>query len=274
MTSNSPCEPDRNGLLRAPIAWNRLGTNSAFTLLEILLAISISIGLFLVALHFYQHAADLRAQLIRESERLSTIRQVMDRMSTDLRAAFAQSPQGFMGDSNSLRFVTTHVPSRLAWSSGAADPSAARETDLKVISYAVARGAEGTNLVVRGFSRTEQTLAVVKPSVTTSLLTNNIGAPMTATNLVTEPITDAIRFLRFRFWDGSVWADSWIGSAHPVGVEVTLATEALPEGEHPDDYSGEIFRRVIHLPGGTPSTGDFELVRRYSQPSRLTANVP
>ncbi|MSU60840.1 MAG: hypothetical protein EXS31_00340 [Pedosphaera sp.] len=249
-------------------------SNGAFTLLEILLAMSIAIGLFLVALHFYQHATDLRAQLIQESERLSTIRQVMDRMSTDLRAAFAQSPQGFMGDSNSLRFVTTHFPSRLAWSFGAADPAAVRETDLKLIRYEVARGTEGTNLVAKGFSRTEHMLAEVKPAVTKSLLTNNISAAMTMTNLVAEPITDAIRFLRFRFWDGSAWTDSWIGSSHPIGVEVTLATDALPEAEHPDDYSGEIFRRVIYLPSGSPSIGDFELARRLSQPSKLTANVP
>ena len=52
----------------------------AFTLIEVVLAISIAIGIMLVLLFFYNQAATLRVQLVQQAERLSTIRLLMDRI--------------------------------------------------------------------------------------------------------------------------------------------------------------------------------------------------
>ena len=257
-----------------PIQRIRARRATAFTLLEVLLAISIALGLFVVALHFYQHAADLRTQLIDESERLSAIRQVMDRVTADLRGGFAPSSQGFSGDSNSLCFVTTHFPSRLAWRSTAADPGSIRETDLKLVRYGLTRTTEGTNDNVSGFIRVEQMLTELNSVPAATALTNNPGSKTSATNFVAEPITDAIRFVRFRYWDGITWTDSWAGTALPLGVEVTLGTETLKDGEDPDDYGGEIFRRVIHLPAGISIPGGFGLTRPWTRQSAFAVGSP
>ena len=84
----------------------------AFTLVEVILAISIAIGILVVALYFYSQATNLRAHLLEESDRISSIRLVMDRLTSELRNAFAQPQTGFHGDATSLQFVTTEPPPR------------------------------------------------------------------------------------------------------------------------------------------------------------------
>src|SRR5687767_16033490 len=81
-----------------------------FTLVEVILAVVIAAGLLVVAISYYQRATELRARLIEESERLTTIRLMMDRLSGDLRTAFAEPRQGFTGTSDSMRFVHAGSP--------------------------------------------------------------------------------------------------------------------------------------------------------------------
>lgn len=221
--------------------------SAGFTVLEVILAVAIATGLLVVALHFYQQAADLRAQLLQESERVSTVRLLLDRLSADLRGAFVQPQQGFDGGSMNLQFLKTDVLSRPAWTV-IGDRSGEIETDLKLVSYGVNRAADGTNLVIAGITRTERPFAGASFGSSKAALTSS--APATnLTNQVSEPITEDLHFLRFRYWDGSNWLDSWSDTALPQGVEVSLGVEPLPQGELPEDYSREIFRRVIWLPG-------------------------
>jgi len=291
----------------------RQTNTSGFTLLEVLLGIGIAIGLFVVALHFYRQAADLRTQLIEESERLSSIRLVMDRVTTELRAAFTGPRLSFRGDSNSLEFVTTGFLSRAAWAAGLSAQTNAPETDLKLVRYGVMRALEGTNLLVTGFSRSEQTVAPVSfknavaargphlgspdtnsfggmaskggtsnvldqasgqanPSATDAVETNQVH-PTIALHPSAELVTEGIRFVRFRFWDGSSWSESWEGGELPQGVEFTIGSAPLREGEQPEDYSDEYFRRVIYLPGGPLRSDDLNWVRNYGSGASLAAGI-
>ena len=119
---------------------------AAFTLLEVVLAITIAIGLLLVAMTFYQQSTSLRGQLMDEAERLAAVRQVMDRLAADLRVAPANDRIGFTGDSNSLRFASTALP--LA--------SSGMQSDLRRVLYRVTFAGESTNLTVSGLVRTEE----------------------------------------------------------------------------------------------------------------------
>lgn len=47
---------------------------AAFTLIEVILAIVISLGMLVVVLFFYQQTANFRAQLVEETERLTAVR--------------------------------------------------------------------------------------------------------------------------------------------------------------------------------------------------------
>src|SRR5439155_8813829 len=66
-----------------------------FTLVEVILAIGIAIGILMVALYLHSQATNLRAQLLRESERIAAMRLVMERLTSELRNAFAQPEYGF-----------------------------------------------------------------------------------------------------------------------------------------------------------------------------------
>jgi len=217
-----------------------------FTLLEVILAVVIAAGLLIVAMSFYQRAADLRRQLLEESERLATIRLLMDRMSGDLRTAFAEPRQGFVGGSDFMRFVHAGSPTPMNITEGA----------LKLVTYSVITNAQGTNAVVLGFNRIETPLVEMRlPTATNAepvAFHGGMDPVATVTNRVEEPLTRAIRYVHFRYFDGSLWRDAWDGADLPLGVEVTFGAEPQPAEE--EEYPYDVFQRVIYLPAGRVSS--------------------
>ena len=217
----------------------RSSGRAAFTLVEVILAIGIATGILVVALSFYQQAANLRGQILEASNRISTIRLLMDRLTIELRSARGHDWEGFTGDAASLRFVRTDALSPNAWT------RTQPYTDLKLVTYGVAAGIEGTNTIVTGITRTEH--AVIEPR---QVRAASVMEPSSSTNTFVEPLTDAIRFLHFRFWDGTIWVESWDDIVPPLAVEVSFGIEPQPEDALPDEYPFEVFRRVVLLPGG------------------------
>jgi hypothetical protein len=231
--------------------------SSGFTVLEVILAIVIAAGILVAALHFYRQAADLRARLLEEADRLTTIRLILDRMTWDLRTAFAQPQEGFTGSSAAMRFVKSDLPQRAAWATGPFGRLTSAETDLKLITYHAATALEGTNLIVTGLARTEGPLVEWRSLAALRAVAGHEVEPAQATNRVDEPLTDAVRFVHFRYWDGLKWADSWDGTTLPLGVEVNFGIEVLPDDATPEEYPYEVFRRVICLPSGSAWSEDF-----------------
>jgi type II secretory pathway component PulJ len=223
---------------------------TAFTLIEVILAVSIATGILVVALVFYQQAANLRSQLIEEAERLSAIRLVMERVTADLRSAFALPQVGFTGTTDSMEFVVARPPDLTGF-------SIAPASDLRKVYYYLAASLEGTNFVITGFDRTEETL-ISKPAPTGNAA--QIAAPPVsgATNSqLVAPLATEIQFVRLRYWDGTGWLEAWDAPELPYAVEVTLGAEALPENEVPEAYSAEFFRRVILLPARRSTEDDW-----------------
>jgi hypothetical protein len=221
----------------------------------VILAVTIAAGLLVVAISYYQRSAELRNQLLAESERLTTMRLVMDRISLDLRTAFAEPRQGFSGTSDSMKFA--HL--------GSPTPGNLAEGAMKLVTYSVATnmlGAAGTNSLgtnsdVIGFNRTETPLVEMRvASATTNsdaLSFNGAMDPLAmATNNFVEPLTRAIRLVHFRYFNGSEWLDLWDGVDLPMGVEVTFGDE--PASPDDEEYSGELFKRVIFVPAGKTSS--------------------
>ena len=253
---------------RRPIPHSAFRTphSRAFTLLEVVLAITIAIGLLLVAMTFYQQSTSLRGQLLDEAERLAAVRKVMDRLAADLRVAPAHDRVGFTGDSNSLRFATTALP--LA--------TGGVQTDLRRVAYRTTYSGDVTNLTVSGLVRTEEPAvdfiaSALAPALATTggeassdpdaAAPSDAAAPVAARPPVAaDPLTESVRYLSFRFWDGTAWRESWSGTAPPSGVEVTLGFEPLPPDAAPEELPGEIFRRVIFLPAGQPAAAETNLV--------------
>lgn len=249
-----------------PDAFLRTARRRGFTLVEVILAIGIATGLLVVALVFYSQATHLRAQLVSEAERLSAVRLVMDRMVTDLHAAFEQPQIGFTGSMDSMEFVVARAPDPAG--TAAAAVRWAPMGDLRKVSYYLTASLQGTNFVVTGLDRTEEPLvtklaapAAGGGAAGAGPVTASSVAPMpsvvatagtNAVPVVTEPLADAIRHARFRYWDGTLWLEAWDAPGLPVAVEISLGLEPLPENELAADYPHEVFRRVVILPGRAP----------------------
>ena len=73
---------------------------------------------------------------------------------------------------------------------------------------------------------------------------------------VPEPLSEEVRFLHFRYWDGTKWLESWDGRKLPFGVEISLGFEA-PFTDDQGNTSGEVFRRVVYLPGANAKHPEF-----------------
>jgi type II secretory pathway pseudopilin PulG len=218
---------------------------AAFTLVEVLLAVGIIAGLLMVVLYFYQQAAELRTELLLDAERSSSARLLMDRLTTELRAArshtFYEVPM--VGDSTYLQFITTDLPSQIAWTGERLGRITKPETDLKLVSYGAEVSLEATNVV--GVVRAEEALVELRTTVS-SEVTLSTGASTNKTNRIF--IAEAFKYLRFRYYDGYKWIESWSDTFLPKGVEVTLGSEPMPADVEAEKYPYEVFRRVIALP--------------------------
>ncbi|MBM3837740.1 MAG: type II secretion system protein [Verrucomicrobia bacterium] len=224
----------------------------AFTLLEVLLAVAIAAGMLAVVLFFYTQAANLRVQLFYETSKISAVRLLLDRLTADLsNAQRCESMQvGLTGTSETLEFVRLELPNFAGWTN-APEVAPAAGPPFRLIRYAALRAPGETN--VSGLTRSEEPLLhrPVELVEETDLSSTNAAAARRA------PMTiDQFRYLRFRYWNGAAWLDSWSAPELPAGVEVSLGAEPLPEEptpDQPDPYPPEVFRRVIYLPGHSSS---------------------
>lgn len=259
--------PGSSNIARGYGHLRRDARRGAFTLVEVILAISIATGLLVIALTFYRQATDLRGQILVESERISVVRLVADRLTADLRQAqpVAGDAESFVGGSSWVRFTRASlaVPS-----AHGPDGAVSVGPDVVRVSYDTVTGPDGTNTVVLGLDRTESSLSArprAEMSASVAPLDASSLAPA-ATNRPAELLTDQVRFIRFRFWDGGAWQESWTNQVPPPGVEVVLGTEPLPDDATPDTYPYEQFRRVVVVPA--------ESARRNDETNSLSAPVP
>jgi prepilin-type N-terminal cleavage/methylation domain-containing protein len=224
-----------------------------FTLVEVILAVGIIAGLLVVVLFFYQQAARLRTELLVDAERSSSARLLMERLTAELRTArthtFYEVP--LVGDSTYLQFIAVDLPSQSAWTGDRLGRVSRPESDLKLVSYGAEVSLEDTNIV--GLARSEEPLIELR----TALPETAVVLPGAETNKSNSIlITDAFRFIRFRYWDGHDWVESWSETYLPKGVEVTLGSEPMPADLETEEYPYEIFRRVIYLPGSAGNEDD------------------
>lgn len=225
----------------------------AFTLLEVLVAMGIAIGMLVVILFFYQQAARLRSDLLRETERLTTIRLLLDRIALDLRGALPLvSPNAaFVGGPDFFQVIKTEIPHLQSWSGDAGEAATPPATDLFQVGYFLRGALSGTPLP-EGLVRWEEPLLGTLPPEEPAPEPPSTEEKKKPTSH-DAPMIDQVKFLRLRYWDGIGWWDWWDFQDLPVGVEVSLGFEPMVPDEETKEYPNEFFRRVVYLPGSMMS---------------------
>jgi type II secretory pathway pseudopilin PulG len=242
---------------------------AAFSLLEVLLAILIAVGLMLAVLYFYRQAADLRVQALKASERIRETRLVMQRLTGEIRQLFHHKAViAFQGDSNSVQFVTARLPDRSSWAGEELGRSTRPESGLVIVRYL------GGPMSTNGLFRSAQPLVSLRDPLDVGveseseveeevmsdeseegdgeeeLAAEDESEVKAAFGTLSAPalLTRSIRFSRFRFWNGEAWQDNWTSSEPPAAIEISLGLDPMPPEYEPDQYPFELFRRVLSLP--------------------------
>jgi len=246
---------------------------TAFTLLEVLLAVVIATGLLSTAMYFYQKSSRFRSDLILETERIASARLILNRMSTELRSTLHHPVRniGFKGGSNWVEFLKTEIPCEASWamSTENSSSSAYPEAGYRLIRYELAMknvidtGLDNTanremieNLNLDNNSggdpsgdfpslkqgdaidRTERRLLTAKAS-TNSLATVRI-----------EPvrITDQLKYMQLRYLNNGNWAENWGGPNPPAGIEISLGIDPLSVTNLLEEYTNHVYRRIVRIP--------------------------
>jgi prepilin-type N-terminal cleavage/methylation domain-containing protein len=219
----------------------------AFTLIEVLLAITILVGLLSVVLFFYQRAAQLRTELLAQTEQITTARLLMDRVTSELRAAKRHSYYAvpLIGDESSIQFITTSLPTVASWTGERLGRITRPESDLKLVTYATASATDTNSTNATGVTRREEPLVDFKADATATTVAPTNSAP--------SLVTDQLRMLRFRYWDGAKWQLFWAETRLPAAVEVTLGGGTPSPDAESEELPDDVFRRVIFLPGSAAS---------------------
>ncbi len=226
-----------------------------FTLIEVVLAITLSIGLAGTAIWFYQHAGDVRESAITQIEEVSARRQMMDRITMQLRGAIQLplSNTGVQGTTDQLTFVTATLPGRASWAvrQTTEDPIPP-EQDLLLVTFGlrVTENEDGFN-VIEGLDTHVQKI---------------LDAPVVeeGEEIQTILLSSEVRFVRFQYWDGAEWLETWDPAEQeglPQAIEVAVGKQPLPENVDPAEYEYDLVRRVIYLPGAAGQATSGSLLR-------------
>jgi prepilin-type N-terminal cleavage/methylation domain-containing protein len=218
-----------------------------FTLLEVMLAVALTLSLLAALLGFYKEVADVRTAVGAATDLVGGERILMDLMTAELRAAtpYPQMNLAMTGSTGGVQFITTALPAADAWrvANVTEGPVAPSGTDRQVVGYRLRMSQdEQGKPVVEGIERTCQ------KRVTAKVIDE-------AKDVQAALIAPALKFLRLRYWNGTAWVDAWSGQDLPAAVEIVVGEQPLPEGGDPAEYPAlhDTFRRVVCVPAGVKS---------------------
>ena len=251
----------------------RLRFAAAFTILEVMLAIVIATGLLATAMYYYQQAARFRNDLLEETERIGSARLILDRLSTELRCSLYHPARsvGAKGGTDWIEFLKSSVPSQASWRVQTESESPAYpETGYRLIRYELLKKPllngsldneanqqmveQMTSQTVRRSGDTNDVLASLMQGDAINRIERRLLTAKVSTNDIVvvriDPvrITDQLKYLKFRYLNGSAWVDTWPGPQLPLGVEGSLGIEPMSATNLLEEYTNHVFRRVVPIP--------------------------
>ncbi|MDX2198507.1 MAG: hypothetical protein SF069_05985 [Phycisphaerae bacterium] len=240
----------------------------AISLLEVLISVTLAALLFTMYFAFTEQAMKSRDAAAARAEQTQIARQVLDRLSMELRGTLGMEQIGFpvqarlIGDRRTIKFLTTALPTpeqyRIYRQSEDLPPG---HHDIREIEYKLWVDSEKTteagDPVIGGIIRTEkQTL--------NQFLVDEEEPEQLRQDLWSHELC----YLEFRYYDGAQWSTVWDvteGNSLPQLIMITVGFKAATQADL-DDSDLETFP-VDEYPFGDPMPH----ADRYSQIVRVQA---
>jgi hypothetical protein len=212
-------------------------------LFEAALALGLGLALIGLMLAFYRQILTVRTSIMDEMDLVKSKRLIMEGLTDALRSAVPQQG-GLSGDEHRVRITTARVPGPAVWTeTTVTEAPLPPEADLGRIIYRLRLADdEYGQPYIAGLERVRR--RVLRAEV----IEEGVGE-----NAVL--LSERIKFLYLRYWDGAAWLPNWGGGDVPAAVEINLGVKPLPEDTDPEDYPWETQRRVVYVPAGTRAQG-------------------
>jgi type II secretory pathway component PulJ len=229
---------------------SRHGRNRpALTLLEVILAVVLVLGLTLTLFAMYDAGLGIRSRALQRMEFLAAERLVMEQMTAELRSAMVYPflETSFEGTADQARWPAAMAVGQEVWLEDDTDEPAAPQSDVQVVGYRLRTTEdEQGEPVVLGLERTCQKV------LTAQILEEGQAGQTDDVAIGTELLSEHIKYLRFRYHDGNTWieSDQWNAKDLPAAVEITLGAEPLDEDMTHEEYPHQTFRRRVFIPAG------------------------
>ena len=225
---------------------------SGFTLIEVLLALALAVGLLGAMIGFQRHAADVREDVQARIGRVQARRGILDKLTRELRAALAYEflDLGLEGEPGRMTFITATLPGDAAWAvRRATEDPIPPEQDLQLVTYELRTQEDeaGREIVVGLQCKTQKVIGAKQAEE--------------GKEVAVRLLSPDVRFLWLRYHDGSDWVEQWQEGSLPRAVEVVLGEQPLPEGVEPAEYPHDTWRRTVALPGSAPARQTGNVVR-------------
>ena len=182
-------------------------------------------------LHF--QAEQIRDAASQKLEATGTTQLFLDRLTTELGSLPAHRHRPLQGDDKSIDFFTPSEKTRIRY-----------RLKMQVEERFDREGRRHEHRHVAGLERGEATEQLVEPRDEES----DTSEKRLEYRERAEPVTDRLRYLRFRYFDGHGWRDDWRHDRPPHAVEVRVGEAANRADKKPWEYPHEYDLRVISIP--------------------------
>jgi type II secretory pathway pseudopilin PulG len=218
-----------------------------FTLLEVVIAISLLVMLMAMLMVFYDNALIQREEGTQRSRDAQLARVVLERMAREVRQAVGNVPGygvGVFGYKDRIEVNTLVMPDRkLSEVQTVRQRKLPPQFDLQQIRYYVAWDEE--NLTEDGDPRAlglvrRESKTYLRDAIVTSEEAEESAEEVEEVQMAfkEELYAPEIRFLELKYFDGATWWDDWEltqGNSLPQMVRITIGFEpVIPEAEDMD----------------------------------------
>ncbi len=235
----------------------------SFTLIEVLLAVSIIMMIMGTVYAFYTHSVKVTQMAKAKMQDSQLARVLLFKIAAELRAVTTSGSRFttvMSGEAESIEFITTVVPSRLVFfPQDITDSGRVIEHDLRLVHYSLGKDEDDEEKIL-GLRRDELRclLTPIIDEKSASELTpeeieeakedqrkfkfsldSDSDQAVSEQPLISQVIlSDRIKYLRFDYYDGTQWLNRWDPTepdAIPRAVKVTIGFTQVSE----EDYRRE-----------------------------------